>query len=303
MKKKLKIILPIFIIIAIIFAFTNIKNYRLTMLLNNDYIPKYYINNLYKSKEINYRLLLDEREKELYEEIIENIIDFKTNFSITLTNPKHENSYLNLDDINEIIKVIQMDHPELIQLGGISISTTKGSNKIDFNCIYVMNKDDYEKSVQKIKRIITEIEIATFNMDEYSKVKYVYDYIGEKNRYGDVNDWNGQSAYSAFSENLSPVCSGYAKASQIIFNNIGINSVLVFGDARYALFVGDNHAWNHVEIDGKYYLYDVTMSNSGKDHKDEKFYDGFLLKDTSKHSPWYKKATPYLNGKKYINKN
>ena len=105
----------------------------------------------------------------------------------------------------------------------------------------------------------------------------------------------GQSAYSAFNKGLSPVCAGYSKASQILFSNIGINSLLIFGDAEYALFLGDAHAWNVVEIDKKYYLYDVTMS-SNLDGKE--FYRGFLIDDND-HKPWNKNASPYLAGKNH----
>ena len=92
----------------------------------------------------------------------------------------------------------------------------------------------------------------------------LYDFIGKSNQYGDIEDLRAQSAYSAFSSNLSPVCAGYSKASEILFNNIGIKSLLIHGESEYALFLGIPHAWNIVSIDESFYLYDVTMSSNAQ---------------------------------------
>ena len=60
---------------------------------------------------------------------------------------------------------------------------------------------------------------------------------------------SNQSAYSFFTKGSS-VCAGFAKASQLLFQNIGINSYLV---------MNTDHMWNYVEYEGKYYVFDATM--------------------------------------------
>ena len=274
-----------------IFLLKGVKNYRIHKILESDYEPKYYINELYKSKEINYRMLLGKKEKNMYEEIIENIINFKTSFVVTMDNFDYNYDSLYFDKINEITNIIFMDHPELIHIGTFSMSKENGNKKVTIKPSYLMSKDEYMKNIEEIELIINKVKEDTKDLDEYEKVKYVYDFIGKRNTYGNVKDYMGQSAYSAFNKDLSPVCAGYSKASQILFSNIGINSLLIFGNAEYALFLGDAHAWNVVEIDKKYYLYDVTMSSNleGKE-----FYRGFLIDDKD-HKPWNKKASPYLD--------
>lgn len=301
MNKKIKIVFIILVIFVIAFILINIKNYKIYKILSDEYTPKYYINELYQSKEINYRMLLDKKEKQIYDLIIQNLIDFKNNFTISLSEYDYSHSYLYLDKVSKIIDTISMDHPELIQIGFISSSIQRGTKDVVINCTYIMDEKEYVDKVEEIKVIINQIKEETSDLDEFSKVKYVYDYIGKKNVYGNPNDPIGQSAYSAFSNNISPVCAGYAKASQIIFSNIGIKSVLVFGDANYALFLGNSHAWNHVAIESKFYLYDVTYSSPGTQNNEKDFYRGFLMKDISSHTPWYKKATPRLNGRKHVN--
>jgi len=294
MNKVVKIIITILVIFLTIFLFKEIKNYKITKLLTDNYEQKFYINELYKSKEINYRLL-DDKDKKLYENIINNILNYNTSFNINMNNYDYDLDSLYFDKIDEIVSDIFMDHPELIYVGIVSMSKQNGSKLVTVSPNYLMSKEEYEKNILEIKTIIEEVKNNTKDLNEYKKVKYVYDYIGKKNKYGNTKDSMAQSAYSAFNSELSPVCAGYAKASQILFNNIGITSLLVYGDAKYALFLGDAHAWNNVSIEGKYYLFDVTMSSNleGKE-----FYRGFLI-DDKKHSPSNKKATPNLNGKKY----
>lgn len=293
MNRVVKIIITVCIIFLIIFLLKGVKNYRIHKILEADYEPKYYINELYKSKEIYYRMLLDEKEKNMYEEIIENFINYKPSFVVSMNNFDYNYDSLYFDKISEITNIIFMDHPELIYIGTFSMSKERGSNIVTIKPNYLMSKDEYTKNIEEIKLIINKVKEETKNLDEYEKVKYVYDYIGKSNTYGNVKDYMGQSAYSAFNKDLSPVCAGYSKASQILFSNIGVNSLLIFGDAEYSLFLGDAHAWNVVEIDKKYYLYDVTMS-SNLDGKE--FYRGFLIDDKD-HKPWNKEASPYLDKK------
>lgn len=293
MNKVVKVIITVLVILMIIFLFRSIKNYKITKLLEDDYEAKFYVNELYKSKEINYRMLLNKQEKKLYEEVIENMIDFKTSFKVDMKDYDFNYDSLYFDKINEVTNIVFMDHPELIHIGIVSMSKQKGSTTVTISPKYLMTRNEYLSNIEEIKVIINKVKKDTKDLDEYEKVKYVYDYIGKSNTYGNVKDYMGQSAYSAFNIDLSPVCAGYSKASQILFNNIGINSLLVFGDAEYALFLGDAHAWNNVEIDGKYYLYDVTMSSNleGKE-----FYRGFLIDDKD-HKPWNKKSVPNLSKK------
>lgn len=128
-----------------IFLLKAAKNYRINKILETDYEPKYNINELYKSKEINYRMLLDKKEKNIYEELIENFINFKTSFAVTMDNFDYNYDLLYFDKTNEITNIIFMDHPELIYIGTFSMSKEKGSNIVTIKPIYLMSKDEYKK--------------------------------------------------------------------------------------------------------------------------------------------------------------
>lgn len=283
------------VIILLILSLMFYKNYRISRYITREYEPKFIVNDLYKSKEINYRLILNKEEKELYEKIISNLVSFEESFDIDLSNYFYDRSYEYRDKIGDLFSMILMDHPELIHVGTIGYRITP-TGIVTILPKYVMSKDEYTNNIVEIKNIIDSVKEATKDMNEFEKIKYVYDFIGKSNQYGDIEDLRAQSAYSAFSSNLSPVCAGYSKASEILFNNLGIKSLLIHGESEYALFLGIPHAWNIISIDGSFYLYDVTMSSNAQSEKS--FYRGFLI-NGKKHLPRFKKTYPYLSGLKY----
>ena len=296
MDKRKKGFLILLSIILIILSIMGIKNYRINNYLSKEYEPKYIINELYKSKEINYQMALDDNEKAIYDILIENFSKFKTNFGIDLEKYDYNYSSKYLQKVADIIGAVLMDHPELIQVGLVTLQIQNGSEMVIISPSYVISKEDYQDKINEIKIIIEQVKQETKNLNEFEKVKYVYDYIGKTNRYGNPDESMAQSAYSAFNSNLSPVCAGYARASQILFNNIGVKSLLVSGKAEYSLFLGTSHAWNLVSINSSFYLYDVTMSSDA--YSTKSFYRGFLI-DGNKHKPTFKKSYPHLNGFKY----
>ena len=115
------------------------------------------------------------------------------------------------------------------------------------------------------KKAEENIKKETKNMNDKEKIIYVYNYVASHNydklfTYSSFN----QSAYSFFTGGES-VCAGFAKASQIIFQNIGIKSYLV---------LSTNHMWNYVEYEGKYYIFDATVGTSFRDKTNSMYYDG-----------------------------
>ncbi|MBR3210602.1 MAG: hypothetical protein IKF71_01535 [Bacilli bacterium] len=104
--------------------------------------------------------------------------------------------------------------------------------------------------VRRIAREIDIIQKETKNMSDKDKIIYVYDYVSRKHYdYVFTGSMDNQSIYSFYSTS-STVCAGFAKTSQVIFQNIGINSYLVHGS---------NHMWNYVEYEGKFYVFDATV--------------------------------------------
>ncbi len=216
-----------------------------------------YINELYYSDEYFKNKVLDEESKALYDKIIDETLSGKQIKDYTCDIP---NCFSKLNDIN---RCIYLDHPELLSYYLMSWKVYDGRETT-----YSVETMDSKKAYFGTKRIAREIDIIkreTKKMNDREKIIYVYDYVSKHN-YDRIFTLMGsnQSIYSFFTGGES-VCAGFAKAAQIIFQNIGIESYLV---------EGYSHLWNYVKYDGKYYVFDATVGASYRDKKTPVHYDG-----------------------------
>ena len=226
-------------------------------LIDNEYRKSTtYINDLYKSDELFKEKLLERNEYFIYEKIIEASLENRLEVTITCNNGC--SSFMNA------YYAIYLDHPELISFLGINSYTIDGDKLTYYNYQNLGSTKTYF-GTRRIAREMENIRRDTKNMSDKEKIIYVYDYVAS-HQYDRLFTYIGsnQSAYSFFTKGNS-VCAGFAKASQLIFQNIGINSYLV---------LSSDHMWNYVEYEGKYYVFDATMGASLSDKKNEHFYDG-----------------------------
>ena len=104
------------------------------------------------------------------------------------------------------------------------------------------NMTDLEKEIAIIKYLVETVE---YDFEEYAK----------QDRY--LND--SYKAYGALI-NKKAVCSGYAKAFDLLAKKCGLMTTIVTGDAMNDYIVGP-HAWNQIYLDGDWYNVDVTFED------------------------------------------
>jgi len=92
----------------------------------------------------------------------------------------------------------------------------------------------------------------------YERVKAVNDYLIDNCVYPDAEPYSKEShsPYGALIER-SAVCEGYARAAQLLFELCDVPSYYVVGDTK-----AGGHAWNLVQIDGKWYQMDATWNDT-----------------------------------------
>lgn len=127
----------------------------------------------------------------------------------------------------------------------------------------------------------------TINQPEALVAELIKDKSGEKEKFDAIFGWvayhikyNYNEYYSASAQpvnfkdilkNKRAICLGYATLMDSLCAIAGITNVTVFGYAKDEIFdVGDslymdNHAWNAVKLDDKWYLYDVTWCHGKKE--------------------------------------
>lgn len=256
---KTKRIVLYFILVIIFIAF----NFYLRPIKGNSLVTdKYkssskYINGLYMSDEYFKSKLLSKDEYHIYEGIIKGSFENETTVTIDCSSDCDS-------AFTRAYNSVYLDHPELISFQGI-VSHVVENNKITYNNYQNMGKIKSTLGAMRIEREMENIRHDTKDMSDKEKIIFVYNYVASHN-YDRFFTYNGsnQSAYSFFTKESS-VCAGFAKASQIIFQNIGIKSFLV---------LSSDHMWNYVEYEGKYYIFDATVGASFTDKTVKEYYDG-----------------------------
>jgi len=189
--------------------------------------------------------------KQLYLEIYIAIKNYSDTFYICSVSP---------EDIDYAFNCVMGDHPEIFYTNGYmytKYTTTDRIVKIEFTPAYTVSKEDvlkYEQDIDAYKKAF--LLGVNQNSDDYTKIKYTYEYIIQNTEY-DVESLQNQNILSVFVYKRS-VCQGYAKAFQYLSSELGIQSTLVVG------YVGANegHAWNMVKCNGQYYYIDCTWGDS-----------------------------------------
>ncbi len=198
--------------------------------------------------------LLEDDSKTVYREILDSLVNWK----------EREISTLDADELNTIYNYVMSDHPEIFYTNGVHY-TQKSINGV-VTAIYVkgqytMTQDDAAQYQAQLSPAIQTI-LATVpgyvdgaTTDDFTKIKYLYDYIVSNTDYVEGADEN-QNIISVLLNHRS-VCNGYAKTLQYLSQLMGIPAILVSGTAE-----GGPHAWNAVLMDGAWYQIDVTFGES-----------------------------------------
>jgi FOG: Glucan-binding domain (YG repeat) len=195
-------------------------------------------------------------------------------------------------DPKKIFFDVLYEHPEIFWVAQnvVGVANTDGSGNKSFN-LYAMNlydNSDIDSKKVQINAKLNDIVNKYKSYGDLRKVYEIHDYINSNIIYdhevatstvpsSSINpnvDFNGYLAdtrqitkdnasfyeahtlYGALIKG-DAVCEGYAKIAKILLNNSGIESDII---------VSNTHAWNYVNIDGKYYQLDTTWD----DQADEK---------------------------------
>lgn len=246
-----------------------------------------YINDIYMSDERIYNNYLSETEKIAYDELKDMFKKRQLKRKLDINKYSGKSSKDISTDIMNAGRALLIDHPEMLQLAsyGYRYDDTMIQAKIDF----AINNPIMESlNTLRIRRIIDNIKRATKDMSDREKIKYVYEWIGDNNTYDELFTYTSknQSIYNVFIKG-NAVCAGFAKASQVIFQNIGIESMTISGES------GGPHMWNVIKLDNKYYYYDSTYAASIRDKNHPQYYGGLKQEEMNyykaDHSDWYPK--------------
>ncbi len=132
----------------------------------------------------------------------------------------------------------------------------------------------YEEYLVKMKKVDKKVQEIINNMpknlSELNKIQYLYDYV--------INNIEFDNEHSEFSDSSynglilgKAVCSGYARAFQVLAEKVGFKVIIVVGRITMDESL---HAWNMIEYNGHWYHLDATWDDNNND-----YYNYFMLSD------------------------
>ncbi|MEG1009722.1 MAG: hypothetical protein RSF67_07945, partial [Clostridia bacterium] len=171
-------------------------------------------------------------------------------------------------DTAKAINAFFNDHPEVFYLNSkykLNISESLISKFVSLELSYsVKNIYELDDNIDKISK---EIELYKFNeKDIFNLELLIHDKLAKDVSYskGDLDNLpdSKHTIYGAFIEK-DTVCDGFTKALQILFDKVGIESILVSGKID-----SGPHALNMVKLDNKWYYLDITSNTYIKENND-----------------------------------
>lgn len=193
---------------------------------------------------------LDAERQKLYLEMLDALTDMQSGAPL---------STLDKSELDVVFACVMNDHPELFYVDGYQYTEyTLGSvvTGITFSGSYSMTGAEVEQARIGIEQKLAEcFQQVPLNEDEYSTVKYLYEWLIDHTEY-DRSAENNQNICSVFLQGRS-VCQGYAKAMQYMLQAADIQCALVTGFTN-----GERHGWNLVRVNGEYYYLDPTWGDA-----------------------------------------
>ena len=224
------------------------------------YSESFEINELTINMNSYYYNKLNDGQKKIYESIANAVKNFQSEFPIRDYVADNKENFA--QEVSVAIAAFINDHPEVFYIESqYSTYTLSGFNG-DIGYIKLnyteSTLEDVNSKIEIIKQKIQEYITGTENLSDYEKELYIHDKLAQSVTYSDLEDLPRayHTAEGPFLENIG-VCDGFTKTLQILYDQLGIDSIIVLG------VLDDNpHAWNLVNIEDNWYHVDLTSSRS-----------------------------------------
>ncbi len=215
---------------------------------------------------------LNDKEKELYNMIVEGMENLRYKIC-------EEDAYT-LEEWAKIYGMVYMQEPRFFYM----------NSKVKVGKLFCLTKDaDAINEMQKSIDAVADKLVAEANgkSSTFEKLKVFHDYLALNSTFelkGGTSSYNA-TIYNAFGSGEAQgniQCAGYAKAIQYLCDKAGITCMVVTGETAE----GQSHAWNVVDVDGKWYNFDVTWDDpilSEPNYKNIR-YNYFLVPDSGMHN-------------------
>lgn len=174
------------------------------------------------------------------------------------------NNQVLLSNINNFVPIYNSFsniETEFDNLGKITIHITHSYQTDDINTLNV-----------KVEEIIKELNLNELNTKD--KIKVIHDYIINNTKYdvgrsdNKITTYHSDTAYGALIEHYA-ICGGYADSMKLFLDYLNIPNYKISSE---------NHIWNLVYVNNKWYHLDLTWDDPVTSNGDDVLeYDYFLI--------------------------
>lgn len=198
---------------------------------------------------------LPDEEKKIYDQMLDAVLNQDEEVTLSTSDGRR---------LEDIFNCVKADHGGLFWVESFRYTQYQRNGHTEvmsFAPNYIMTAKERAGMQKKIDRQVRKYVKGLADADDYEKVRTIYRRLIQKVDYN-LEAENNQNIISVFI-GKETVCQGYASAMQYLMDQLDIPCVIVTGMAK-----GGPHAWNLVQLDGKWYYVDVTWGNS-KYHDDQ----------------------------------
>lgn len=248
---------------------------------------------------LHYKTKLNQQDKDIYTAILDGLLDWKKRIPI----PTASDS----DHIYDIFTMVLRDVPMLFHVSnGLRISTGLYSYVVPE---YIMDERTYEKYFALVVAFLKNCKALLTKHEPFNKLQIIHDSIVQHVEYHNTETHNEHNILGTILDKKA-VCESIAKSYKLLCDFCMIPAIVVFGYSNannqsvqrttpsvYSSTPEDNHAWNIVRLDEKWYNVDLTFDVTLGDF--DSFtafrYDYFLRSDSVfnlEHYPSQKELLP-----------
>lgn len=195
----------------------------------------------------------------VYRTLVDGLTAMKTSISV--------GSQVSSEDMNSIVELVKKNHPELfwISYDSVGISTQNGKSTWTFP-VYSAFRSGGKLDTAAIKKVQESLSAVVKAVgrreNDYETAKAINDYLASNVKYSyDYSNYNVYEVTGSLAGSSS-ACEGFAKGFKYLCDKLGVECIVVAGKGILNGRTYD-HAWNYVQLGGKWYLVDSTWNSLG----------------------------------------
>ena len=195
---------------------------------------------------------LQKEQQKAYYAIKEGVWNLQDSFAVPMLSQK---------ELSDIYFMIRMDCPAIFYTVTFSYKYYGDSTMVEMFPKYLFSKDKIKEHRQAMESRVKKLARQAKDLDEKGKELFIHDFIVNNVTYDKLKKEYSHEIIGALGNGVA-VCEGIAKAVKILCDELGIWCIIALSEANPEKGIKYRHAWNVIQIGGKYYHLDATFDNT-----------------------------------------